>query len=436
MLGLILVLLVVRLGAHVVRFGNESLQMDFAAFYTAGEAASRGLSPYVNHVDADPPLWDGVDVYRHSRFLYPPPVARMFQSLTLFSYAAAKWLWMVKALVALALALWVAQLAVDMRKGAWRRLIVATVAVGSFPLLALLERGQVDTVTLLLLVVTIATQGDERRSPWGGLSLALAVWIKPHCVFLLPFLLLRRRWRCLTGFGVGAAALLLAAVVFDGPGAISGYVGDELPRISRYGEGGSRSMLAPPVAVNALAGGLEPGQTIKDGRVWAQQALEFRLNAGIVRTSLGRSVWKGFDGIGLPIAPAQVSLVFLALGFFVIAGWQRWCGPPRGKSAELAYWMAVLVVILLAAPVSWAMGVVWMLPIVVLVVGRRDARQLLRSVPLMLCAAAVVFAALPDAATDLLLAPFGTQVAGLRYVLAELLALAGLLALWRAEPDR
>ena len=90
-----------RVVGFVVAFGEGSLQMDFSAFYTAGEALNAGLSPYRNHITATPPLWDGVDRYQHSRFLYPPLVATLFQPVALMDYHVAKHLWMIVSLVAL-----------------------------------------------------------------------------------------------------------------------------------------------------------------------------------------------------------------------------------------------------------------------------------------------------------------------------------------------
>ena len=87
--GLLLVLflvVVVRLFGFLIVFHQTVLQMDFSAFYIAGKSVSRGLSPYVNYVESDPGLWDGVNGFTHSRFLYPPLAARPFQLLASFTH--------------------------------------------------------------------------------------------------------------------------------------------------------------------------------------------------------------------------------------------------------------------------------------------------------------------------------------------------------------
>src|SRR5262245_28730282 len=81
--------LVVGVAAWLAR---ASAQQDFAAYFVAGAARRATLDPYVNHAGAPAraALWDGVAVFAHSRFLYPPLVAELFRPLAALPYAAAK----------------------------------------------------------------------------------------------------------------------------------------------------------------------------------------------------------------------------------------------------------------------------------------------------------------------------------------------------------
>ena len=163
-----LVLLVVflvlfaRLIGFVVKFGNESLQMDLAAYYAAGQSVQAGASPYVNHVDRDPPIWDGVNVFRHARFLYPPLIAKGFGLLARLPYYPLKFLWMVLTLLALAATLILAvRLArLETTPGVW--LVIGVVACSYYPVLTLLERGQVDAFTLLLMLAALELMRSRR----------------------------------------------------------------------------------------------------------------------------------------------------------------------------------------------------------------------------------------------------------------------------------
>ena len=71
---------------------TASLQQDFAAYWVAGAARHAGLDPYINQVGgaAAPELWDGVAVFTHSRFLYPPVVAELFRAFAALPFPVAK----------------------------------------------------------------------------------------------------------------------------------------------------------------------------------------------------------------------------------------------------------------------------------------------------------------------------------------------------------
>ena len=433
-LALVVALLCVRLVSYCLEFGSRGLQMDFAAYYTAGQAESRGLSPYVNHVATDALLWDGVGLYHHSRFLYPPPAAHLFRPLAALPYAVAKRIWIVLTLAALGAALALAARCATRRARSVDALAVAGVTAAFFPLLALVERGQADALTLLLMIVAI---GWMRRPGGGipaGLVLALATLLKLQCAFALPFVLARRRFTTALGFALGLGALALTALAVDGPRALHDYVTQQFPRISRYGEDGPRAMRLPPETFERFAAAVGPGRTVKDGQGYEIESLEFVLNASLVRTPLGRGVWEALRDAGIQIAPAQVSWLLLAVAFALLLPWQRRLALDARTSRPLddfIYWQAVLLVILLCAPVSWATGVVWMLPLVWIAIAalREPGRRGLAAIAL--CCEALLFAAIGD---PWLLAATGPGgFAAWKYVAAELLALGGLVLLGLAR---
>jgi hypothetical protein len=434
-LAIVLALLLGRLAILIVTFGNESLQMAFSAFYAAGQAVEADLSPYVNHVERVPPIWDGVDTYRHSRFLYPPLVARVFRPLTLLSYHQAKFVWMLSSLVALGWALWFAARAAGLSRRPRDLLIIGIVAAAFFPLLTLLERGQIDSVTMLLLVVAIVSlRGGARVSFAAGVLLSVATLLKLHCVFLVPFLVIRKRWWALGGLVGGGAVLLLLSLVLDGRALVYDYLTRELPRISRYGERGSREMRLPPQTLRPIMETIGTGRTVMDGRQYDIESLRFVLNASAVRTPLGRATWAGLKGLGFPVAPAQVSLVFLGVFLVGLVAWQRWFGVPEGPDRDiwdLVYWQAVLVIILLCAPVTWAMSTVWLLPIAAIVMRelpRLTSRAHVLSV--FACALGLFVAGIPDTVGGAVVRPLGERVMDAKYIVAELLCMIGLLGLW------
>src|SRR5512137_1029090 len=92
-LTLILIISVYRIINYTMLFSEQSLQMDFTAYYAAGKSLNNDLSPYVNYILTRWELWDGVATFNHSRFLYPPLVANLFQPLAKLPYINAKYIW-------------------------------------------------------------------------------------------------------------------------------------------------------------------------------------------------------------------------------------------------------------------------------------------------------------------------------------------------------
>ena len=439
LLLLVFAALLVRLGLLVVSFGTTSVQMDFSAYYAAGQSVRYGLSPYVNHVDHDPPIWDGVNRYRHSRFLYPPLAARLLLPFALLPYAAAKYVWMVLALLAAIGAVGIAARLARLPRTPVNLLVLGIVTVAFFPLLTLLERGQIDSATLLLVLAAAALTTKRRTALAGGALFAVATMLKLHCVFLVPFLLIRRRFKAAAGFVAGAAALLVVGIAVDGYATVAGYIADELPRIARHGEGGSREMLLSPDRFRQVLAGAGPGRTVMDGREYEPETMQFVLNASLVRTPFGRATWSSVKQLGIQILPSQLSLIFFAIGIGVIlVGSLAW-GMPREADGvfELTFCQIALVLVLLCAPATWAMGAVWLLPVAVLVLYHRGEWSRARyGLPLAICLLGLTLAGVPDALSGALLGLLGARVTQLKYVIAELLVLAGLLALWRADRMR
>jgi hypothetical protein len=428
-------LLAVRLAGFAARFGDASLQMDLAAFYTAGQSVAAGLSPYENHVERDPPIWDGVSVFRHSRFLHPPLAASAFRLLVLVPYHAAKLLWMAASLVALLASVVLAARLAGASLCRTNVLVLGVVVCSFHPLLALLERGQIDAFTLLLvmLALTLMQPGVPRKSIAAGGLLALAALFKPSCAFLLPFLLLRGRWRVAGGFLAGGLLLLGLDLAVGGPARVAGYALREVPRISRHGEGGTRAMALPGAAFREVLQGIEPGKTVMDGRQYATSGFRFVLNAGLSQAWPGDVVRRAATAIGMPEPKlSHVALSFLAAFVLAFALLQRGRAPATDGSGEFAYWLSALVVVLLCGPVTWAMNAVWLLtlaPLILLEVRR--LRSVRHAAAVFFCALGMLIAGAPDPYGFAVLWPFDAAAWNAKYVVAELACLAGLAGLWR-----
>ena len=316
-----------------------SLQQDFAAYHTAGRARAMGLDPYLNHVATGGP-WDGVAVYRHSRFLYPPLVADLFRPLAAFAFPWAKALFTAASVGGLVVALRLIRPDGPVTPPWGLALLVAAAWP---PVFTALERGQID---LLLFPLLAAAWRWRARPLRAGVALALCVLGKPFVAGLLPLLLLARQARWAAATAAALALLALASLAFDGLSLNREYLAEVLPRAARWGEGGPEAWLLDEPALAAVSAQLEDGTARVDGRTFAQQVGAFRRNASLTRALAGD-------------APPALSttLVLALLGGFVLA----WTALRRAEVAGW-YWGALLLGIVVA-PVSWAMSLVWALPV-------------------------------------------------------------------------
>ncbi|MBN2676560.1 MAG: DUF2029 domain-containing protein [Anaerolineaceae bacterium] len=415
---------VVYLLSQAQMLSRDVLQMDFTAFYTAGESLNAGLSPYLNHIAGSPPIWDGTNPFVFSRFQYPPPAAILFQVLALLPFLTAKYAWVILSMIAVLLSVILASRFFPLR-ATWQWLVVCIVICVFFPLHTLIERGQIDAITLLLL--TLSVYWMVRKKPgeaWlAGLAIALAILLKVYCVFLLPFLLLRRRWATLAGVICGLVGLLAVSYIHPGGRMMwREYIQDVLPRISYHHEGLIQERVDEEY-IQQIRGDVGEDATIKDGRVYRLSGFNFSSNASLVRVLLDE-----FFEQDARISRSLLSLlVFLALSLPFIP-WLLRSGAARtvDRKQEFLFWMLLMVVILLAAPLTWTMNVVWLLPfVVILISGWRDPGQAGRAIPLLVMAAGIIFATLPDHKMLALVDYFEKTWLNHKYVISEILVLLG-----------
>jgi hypothetical protein len=419
----------IRLAGFIVRFGQESLQMDFSAFYTAGESINKGLSPYENHIMKIPPVWDGVCEFKHSRFLYPPLVATIFSPLSLFSYSCAKHIWMIFTLLAIAYGLHIVIRVKHLKLTTDGLLFFWLFVTLFYPLLTLLERGQVDGITFALIMLAICLMdGDKKRNVASGLILSLSVLLKLHCLLIIPFLFLRRKWNVLAGYGIGLALLSALSLAVNGKEAINDYFCNQLPRISKFGEGGSGEMRLPSEVIDQHRVGMSSEQVQKDGRIYQRSSFQFVGHASLVRV-VGLAVEK----IGLSVQLSLSSLCIFLPFFFLMLYWERYKGHKTLDMTpfqELLYWQVVLVIILLSSPVGWVMNTVWLIPTIAIVLHEyaflADKKG---AFVLCICFASIVLAALPDHIGFPMLFPYAGKALNAKYIVSEILLLFSMLML-------
>lgn len=320
---------------------GASLQQDLAAFVTAGRARAAGLDPYRNHLSMAGAPWDGIAVYRHSRFLYPPIVAEAFRPLAALPYAWGKIIFTAMSVGGLAIGLRLARppATPDAAGAPARATGVVWLAVASWPpVFTTLERGQID----LLLLPLLALAWRRRTSPLvGGVALAACALAKPFVFAVWPILLVAGHRRlALTATGV-VVALLGVGALLSGPTLSREYLTEVLPRAMRHGEGGPVGWLLPDEVLASAGDRLAEGTAQLDagGRIFPQQVGDFRRNASVVRLLAG-------DGTPPAAAGAAVfGVLAVLLGASAL----------RRPQCPTWFWGALLAGVA-ASPVAWAMS--------------------------------------------------------------------------------
>ena len=425
LLVLVAILCLVRVFFFAHRYAGESLQTDFSAMYFAGASVRAGLNPYDNNAAHDLRYWDGAARYRHSRYLYPPIVAYALQPLAMMPYPAAKTVWTFASLGVLAAAVVLVIKAAGLRLDATRWLLAACVMSLLFPLLPLLERGQIDALTLFCIAAGFHLIFARRRDFLGGAAIAAAGFIKLQCFYLLPLLLIARRPRAAVGMMVGIVVFGLLQLLVCGPALTRQYVFEELPRIARHGEVGTDAMRLDSPAIREVNATLPPGDAIAGGRWQYRYTLlpEYAAMASLV--PYARGVINNVTRIRVSSTAVSIPLLLVALG-------TTWLILRRAAAdepcARLAFIATSLIIVLLTAPITWTSNLVWLAPFVPLILfGAASPRLRLLRVAAIL---GLVLLILPDTLAPGLLVRSGRfgEVLGAQYVLAQLLMLPYTLA--------
>jgi Glycosyltransferase family 87 len=163
-----------------------------------------------------PPDAQIIDVQKN--FASAPFVAWLFAPLTIFSEPVAYFIWTVVSLAALVVG-W--QLAAPY-KGLARWTVLFAV-IGLWPVLLTLYFGQ-PTLVVVGLAAAAWWLCAKDRPVAGGAALALATFVKPQAVLLLPVaLLLSGRYRAVLGWAGASAVLGIITILSLGPSGLIGW---------------------------------------------------------------------------------------------------------------------------------------------------------------------------------------------------------------------
>jgi len=209
--------------AFLAYLGLESYGIDYRAFYLAGKSILANLNPYINQLPGHPDFYGPVnsELGLYSGWKYPPLAAYLFAPLALLDYETSKTLFNTLTVSASIAALLIA---IQRSENTLvpESILITTI---SFPMLATIERGQIDL--LLVVIATGAIQLFCRgKALWSGAVLAVL-----GCVKIVPLLLAlgyighdRPGRRALIGLVSMLALIAALTVLFCKPDWLADYL--------------------------------------------------------------------------------------------------------------------------------------------------------------------------------------------------------------------
>jgi len=302
---------------------------DFPTFYQAAQLARNHQDMYLANQHGQQP------------YIYPPLTAVLYIPFTYLTLpAAARLMLLLTAAMLIASLLLISQEMLRRLGGTTSATAVAVVAL----IVAVLNEDQLravltmlETDALMLLLFTLALRWLDRAPLRAGAALAFALNIKYLSIVMLPYLLLRRRWRV-------AAAMIVGSITFALlPALHLGWHEDlRCLRVSTAGLLGWIG-IAPPPSVHAV-------YVFK-----ITDALSFSLTSGVARVLAAHHC----PGGTLALALAAIALLSLAIAniLYRFYGFSFWRSPRAGNQTRQPYlaltgieWTLLIAAILSFSP--------------------------------------------------------------------------------------
>lgn len=307
----------------------ESYQIDFRSFYLAGKSAVLGLDPYLNYVGLRPEFYGPMnsETAPFSGFRYPPLAALAFAPLGALPYPVAKGVFT----LAMVLLLGLISFAMVRRRQFTLPGEALLFMLVSFPVLATVERGQVDSLVLYLTLLAYWTGG--RRPALPALALALASLLKLFPLLVLLFYGWRRQWGMVFSTLAWIGGLLALPYLHFGPTIYWHFLQRTLP--TQLGQ------IATDLPLHLHGQGIVLGKIVQ-----SIDAPDLLVSHDFVNGYMNPLLSSHTGGAVVAGAIATVILLWAT----------------RKSPKDLQFY-AFLTVLNLYNPVAWIMGLVWYLPL-------------------------------------------------------------------------
>jgi hypothetical protein len=301
---------------------------DFYHFYEAAVAMTKGQ-----------------DIYTSGRFgyIYPPLIAFAFQPLAAFSEIGAAWVWFFISLTLLGLTIYFFVDEICRRFNAPRDALT-TGAIALLGVLLTIDKlrwgfdlGQTDTILMLCFVLSL--RWLDTRPILAGIMLGLAANVKYLSLIMLPYLIVRGRWKAAGSTLASFAGFMLLPAISAGWETNLGYI--------RVALGGMGRMLGGAATPGGGVGEAGEAANISD-ITWGRSV------------SVTSALHRLFDGgLMVPIALAVICLALLALGawmyrYYGFALWRSGTAVAESRTPRRALvgieWIGLIVAALAFSP--------------------------------------------------------------------------------------
>ena len=208
----------------VEHFVTHPYEQDFRLNYVAAEIGLTHGWSHIYDLDLERQITAsfaqaGIVIDSYHNYVTPPPLAWLLAPFTVFSVPTGFLVWAIVSLAALIAAWWL----VCPGKGI-ARVALLLIAVAFWPMHYTFWLGQTATISIALLALTWWLLERNRWAP-AGVVMAIALFIKPQLLLLLPVaLLVSGRWRPAVYYALAGGILGVLSLVSLGQDGINSYI--------------------------------------------------------------------------------------------------------------------------------------------------------------------------------------------------------------------
>ena len=309
----------------------ETYQIDFRSFYLAGKSVLLGLDPYLNYVGVRPEFYGPVnsETSAFSGFRYPPLAALVFAPWGAMAYQTSKAIFSLVMLIFLGLLAF--HFVRQSRFGLPGEAILFMMM--SFPVLALTERGQVDSFVVYLTVLSYWIYRSGKLQWLSTFLLAFAALFKVFPAVMLLYYAVHKKWTYGAQFFAWSVMLLTFPFLYFGKSVYQHFFQRTFPQV--FGE-----------IVTVLPIDLHGQGIVLNRVVQSTDAIDLVLTHDFVNGYMNPLLQQSTAG--------SILSGLILSGIMLLA--VRQC--PRDFQ-----FYALLNVINLYNPAAWIMGLVWFLPL-------------------------------------------------------------------------